>query len=104
MFSIFCGAPEGPKIDYEKEIIYFKSHYFDILPSETSTTRCETVITALANIAYAEGVIKSKQLFNKLYLGSTLTKVKNYRCLVSVLNIANDALTILMPRVNVTNL
>lgn len=93
------------KIDYEKETLFFNGNYFKILPSEPCKifipARCETIIPALANISNTEGIVELKQISDKLYLGSTLTKVKNHKCFVSILNISDETLTIAMPRVNI---
>lgn len=93
------------KINYEEESFHFEDNYFKIFPSEALLTtipaRCEIVISAIANIPEAEGFVKSKQLSDNLFIGSTLTKVLNYKCLVSILNISNEPLTIAQPRVNV---
>lgn len=93
------------KINYEEEIVYFEDNYFKILPSEiliTRPARCEIVIHALANVTNTEGFVMPKKHSDNLYLGSSLTKVQNNKCLVSVLNISNESVTIPLPRVNVT--
>ncbi len=92
------------KIDYEKESVNFENNHFKLLPSETFViipARCETIISALANMPDAEGIVKPKQISDKLYLGTTLTKVKNYKCFVSILNISDEDFTKTMPRVSV---
>jgi hypothetical protein len=92
------------KINYEDGVINFEDNFFKILPSEATTiipARCQIIVPALANLSSSEGIVVSKQLSEHLYLGSSLTKVQNYKCLVSILNISNEAQTIHTPRVNV---
>ena len=91
------------KINYEDGTLQFENNNFKIFPSETVTipARCEVLVSAKTNIADIEGLVAPKQISDSLFLASSLTKARNNKCLISILNISETSLTIPMPLVNV---